>query len=64
MRTNRANQDLRQLAIRRGLFLWQVARRVGVSEPTLCRWLREPLEEGDERRQRILAVLENTQGGA
>lgn len=36
--------------------LWQLADTVGVSEPTITRWLRRPLE--GERLSRIAAALE------
>ena len=64
MRTNRANQDIRKEIVKHGLWMWQIASRLGIGEATLTRWMREELPEGDERRQRILAVLEDTQGGA
>lgn len=60
MKTNIANQDIRNLAKLRGLFLWQVAKRCGVSESTLMKWIREPLPSEDPRRQLILSVLEGT----
>lgn len=57
MKHNLANADLRQEFVRHGVFQWQIARKIGISEPQLTRWLREPLAEGDERRERIEAVL-------
>lgn len=63
MRKNLANKDLRQEFVRHGLFQWQIARRLQISEPQLTRWLRTELPEGDERRQRILAVLAEAEGG-
>ena len=63
MSTNLANKDLREKFVRAGLFQWQIAKRIGISEPQLTRWLRTELPEGDERRQRILAVLAEAEGG-
>ena len=36
--------------------LWQLADAVGVSEPTITRWLRRPLE--GERLLRVITALE------
>lgn len=38
-----------------GVPLWRVAAAIGVSEPTLTRWLRVPLPEDKERR--IMAAI-------
>ncbi len=41
-----------------GLFLWEVAEKVGVSEWTLCRWLRhEPTGEKLTRIERAVEEL-------
>ena len=37
----RANQELRKRITEAGLFHWQVAEAVGVSESTFCRWMRK-----------------------
>lgn len=63
MRRNAENIDVRQMITAAGLFDWQCARRIGISPSTLVIWLREPLPEGSERRQRILSALSETEGG-
>ncbi len=44
------NGDIRAAAVSRGVYLYEVAARLGVSEPTLTRLLRRELSE-DKRRQ-------------
>ena len=58
MNQNVANQDLRQKAKDRGIFLWQIAKRLGISVATMTIWMREELAENDPRRERIEAVLD------
>lgn len=60
MRTNTANKDLREAFIKKGLFMWQVARRAGVSATTMTMWMREELPPEDPRRKQIIAALEGT----
>jgi predicted XRE-type DNA-binding protein len=40
-----ANQDIRRYAKQNGVKLWQVAKVMGVSEPTMTRLLRQELSE-------------------
>lgn len=49
------NQGVRNAARSAGVPLWSVAAAVGVSEPTLTRWLRFPLPE--DKEQRIVAAI-------
>ncbi len=58
MRQNQANADLRKAIRRHGLFNWQIAKRCGIGETTLCVWLREELPADDPRRMAILQALE------
>lgn len=44
------NLSVRQRAKKAGLLLWRVAAAIGVSEPTLTRWLRFPLPADKEKR--------------
>lgn len=60
MKRNTANEDLRIQIMQRGLFYWQVAKRVGISPTTLTVWLRDPLPQEDPRRKQIIAALEGT----
>lgn len=49
------NQTVRRVARAAGVPLWRVAAAIGVSEPTLTRWLRFPLPE--EKEHRIMAAI-------
>lgn len=52
----KANLEIRQAAKQAHVTLWEVANHMGISEPTMTRWLRVELSE--DRRQRILAAIE------
>lgn len=41
----KGNPEIRERARQGGVMLWQLACEIGVSEPTLIRWLRVPLSE-------------------
>lgn len=49
------NQVVRRAARAAGVPLWRVAKAIGVSEPTLTRWLRVPLSE--DKEQRVMAAI-------
>lgn len=49
------NQSVRRAARVAGVPLWRVAKAIGVSEPTLTRWLRVPLPE--DKEQRIMTAI-------
>ena len=57
--SNKPNKDLRQLIADSEIPQYEIARQCGVSEGTLCRWLRYELAEEDERRQMIMKALKN-----
>lgn len=50
------NEELKSLMRQNNIFMWQVARRLGVHETSFCRWFREELSE--ERKQQILSSIE------
>ena len=50
------NLDIRAAARGRGVYLYEVAEVMGISEPTLMRWLRTNLT--DERKARILEAID------
>lgn len=53
------NQKVRKAARMAGVPLWRVALSIGVSEPTLMRWLRVPLPADKESRiMRAISTLE------
>ncbi len=49
------NQTVRKAAKSAGVPLWKIAAAIGVSEPTIIRWLRVPLPE--EKEVRILSAI-------
>lgn len=54
---NRYNDDIRNKVQEKGATLCEVAYKVGISETSLFRWLRRPLDE--EHKQIILKAIEN-----
>ena len=51
----KANQKVREQAQKMGVKHWQIAEHLGISEPTIMRWLRVPLSE--ERERAIMAAI-------
>lgn len=51
----RMNEHIRQAAKKAKVSLWEVAAELGISEPTIIRWLRFPLPE--DKEQRIMAAI-------
>lgn len=45
----RANQDIRDYAAQKGVYLWEIAKELGISEPTMTRMMRTELSEGKRR---------------
>ena len=57
------NQKVRRAARAAGIPLWRIAATIGVSEPTLTRWLRVQLSEDKEQRiMEAIASLEREAG--
>ncbi|MBK6089809.1 hypothetical protein [Ruminococcus difficilis] len=50
------NLELRTKARKNGVRLWEIADRLGISEPTITRKLRRELPTNE--KQRILAVID------
>lgn len=50
------NLDVRQAIQKAGLKHWQVAEAAGISQYTLCVWLRSDLS--NERRLRVMQAIE------
>lgn len=44
------NQEVRRAAKSAGVPLWKIAAAIGISEPTIIRWLRFPLPAEKEKR--------------
>lgn len=51
-----ANKDVRRAARCNGIPQWKIASELGISEPTLCRWLR--FELAPDKKQKIFNVIE------
>ena len=51
----KVNRGIRLMARGAGIPLWAVAQKMGISEPTLSRWLRVPLSP--EQESRIMDAL-------
>ena len=50
------NTNLRAFLNSHGIRYWQLADAVGISQSSLCAWMRRPLT--DERRDKILTSIE------
>lgn len=51
-----ANQEIKDKAKKANIYQWEIALEIGVSEPTLVRWLRTPLSA--EKENIILTAIE------
>lgn len=62
----KANLDVREKAKEAGVYLWQIAAAIGVSEPTFNRWLRTemPTKKKEQVKQAINRLNEKQNGGA
>lgn len=52
----KTNEKIRTALKERKMHQWELAERLGVSEPTLTRWMRHELSE--EEQDRIVSVIE------
>ena len=50
------NTDIRKAAKESGVFLWEIADKLGVSEPTVNRYLRK--EMSDSQKAKFCAAIE------
>lgn len=56
IKTTLANRDIRQAAEDAGLYLWQVAEEIGVTDCTFSKYLRKELS--DEKKATIFQAIE------
>lgn len=56
LRDMKANQKIREAAKMKGVKHWQIAGYLGISEPTIMRWLRVPLSP--EREKAVMEAIE------
>lgn len=59
--SKRANQEIRDQIKALGLFHWQIADEIGISEHCFCQWLRHELE--GERLERVQTAIKQLSGG-
>ena len=52
----KANQTIRDAAKMNGVKHWQIAEYLGISEPTIMRWLRTPLSA--EKEKAVMEAIE------
>ena len=57
------NVRIRRAARAAGIPLWRVAQEVGVSEPTITRWLRVPLTAEREEKLEKAIIRLDPEGG-
>ena len=50
------NQQIKDLMKQNNIFMWQVAKKLGVYETSFSKWFREELSE--ERKQQVLSAIE------
>jgi uncharacterized protein YidB (DUF937 family) len=51
-----ANQEIRELASKEGIKLWQIADKLGINDGNLSRKLRHELPEA--QKERVIAIIE------
>lgn len=60
----KANLDVRECAKKAGIYLWQIAAAIGVSEPTFNRRMRVEMPETEkEQVKKVISRLEAEQNG-
>ena len=52
----RTNEEVRRAARVADVPFWQIAAKIGVSQPTMTRWLRFPLPS--EKKDRIMRAIQ------
>ena len=50
------NAELKALMKENNIYMWQVAKKLGVNETSFCKWFREELSE--VRKQQVLSAVE------
>lgn len=61
MRQNEANKDIRRAAQGAGVYLWQVAEVLGISDRTFCVWMRRELSP--VMKKRAMQAIARLSGG-
>ena len=55
-----ANQDIRDYAAKKGVYFWEIAMELGISEPTMTRWMR--VELSADKRREIGQIIDDIAG--
>lgn len=55
------NCDVKTVAKKKGVYLWQVAEALGMADTTLCRKLRKELTAGE--KERIFSIIDQLSRG-
>ena len=64
MTKTKANLDVRECAKKSGIYLWQIATAIGVSEPTFNRRMRVEMPETEkEQIKKVIGRLEAEHNG-
>lgn len=56
------NEEIRNELKKHRLYIYELAKAAEISEPTIIRWLRDPLT--DERYTKLSKALKSLKGGA
>ena len=56
----KANQDIRDYAAQKGVYFWEIALKLGISEPTMTRWMR--VELSADKRREIEQIIDDIAG--
>ena len=49
------SQQIKELLHKNNVYMWQVARKLGIHETTFCKWFRDELSQKQE--QQILSAM-------
>lgn len=55
-----SNADIREEIKSKGLYLWQVAAKLGIAESTFIRWMR--MEMDDETKEKVRTAIREGEG--
>ena len=55
------NLQLRSLLKMKGIPFWKICDVIGISEPTMTRWMRTPLTK--DRYEKIFSAIQQIEGG-
>lgn len=56
-----SNEQVKVLMRKNNIYMWQVAKKIGIHETSFCKWFREELSQ--EQIQRILSAVEEIKLG-